>query len=149
MKIMRFLFYSLAVLTLLNLAEVQNVNAQNILVGWATEDITPEGPVSLQGQYYERISEYVQSPLMVTALAIESAGRGDTEQAIMISVDVVNFKDGLQDSLRKKLDGKIPGFNLQKLFLNATHTHSSFNTGIKSKEREMLLDKLSKVLCFS
>lgn len=145
MKKNKFVLCLVVVLTLLNLANVQDANAQNILVGWASEDITPEGPVSLQGQYYERISEYVQSPLIATALAIESVDEGNTEQAIMISVDVVSFKDGLQDSLRKKLDGRIPGFNLQKLFLNATHTHSSFDTGVESKDRGMLLDKLSKV----
>src|SRR5690554_3710289 len=146
MKKNRFLIYSLVVaLTLGNFAVVQSVNAQNILIGWATEDITPEGPVSLQGQYYERISEYVQSSLIVTALAIESVDEGNTEQAIMISVDVVSFRDGLQDSLRKKLEGRIPGFDLRKLFLNATHTHSSFDTGIEGKDRGMLLDKLSKV----
>ncbi len=63
----------------------------------------------------------------------------------MISVDVVSFSDGLQDSLRKVLEGKMEGFDLNKLFLNATHTHSSFDTGIESKDRAMLLDKLSNV----
>lgn len=124
----------------------QNVNVQDILIGWASENITPDGPVSLQGQYYERISEYVQSPLDATALAIESVDdRGNKEQAIMISVDVVSFSDGLQDSLRKVLKGKMEGFDVNKLFLNATHTHSSFATGIESKDRAMLLDKLSSV----
>ena len=123
----------------------KGINDSGLKIGWASEDITPDGPVSLQGQYYERISEYVQSPLTATALAIESVDEGNKEQAIMISVDVVSFRDGLQDSLRKKLEGRISGFNLQKLFLNATHTHSSFDTGIESKDRGMLLDKLSKV----
>lgn len=119
---------------------------QGLYIGWAIEDITPDGTVSLQGQYYERISEYVQSPLKATALAIESVeGNDNNEQTIMISLDVVSFSDGLQDSLRRVLKGKISGFDLNKLFLNATHTHSSFDTGIKSKDREMLLDKLSKV----
>ena len=31
--------------------------------GWAAEDVTPEVPVSLYGEYYEWISEYVQSRL--------------------------------------------------------------------------------------
>jgi len=119
---------------------------QPLLIGWAIEDITPDGPVSLQGQYYERISEYVQSPLTATAFAIESVDEsGKKEQSIMISLDVVSFKDALQDSLRSMLKGKIPGFDLNKIFLNATHTHSSFDTGLASKDRGMLLDKLSKV----
>lgn len=48
----------------------------------AAEDIAPSGPVSLYGQYYERISEYVQSTLTVTARAIEKQdAAGNTEQA--------------------------------------------------------------------
>lgn len=117
----------------------------DLYIGWAMEDITPEGPVSLQGQYYERISEYVQSPLMATAMAIESVAGGQNEQAIMIALDIVSCRDGLQDSLRSYMKGKIPGFDLKKLFLNATHTHSSFDTGLKGGYREMLLEKLSRV----
>ena len=133
----------LCILVLFNYAGNQSKGC--IKIGWAMEDITPDGPVSLYGQYYERMSKYVQSSLTATALAIESIDEGNTEQAIMISVDVVSFSDSLQDSLRKKLEGKIPGFDLQKLFLNATHTHSSFDTGKLSKHRNMLLEKLSKV----
>ncbi|MDD4144076.1 MAG: hypothetical protein PHN68_05520 [Prolixibacteraceae bacterium] len=118
----------------------------NVNIGWAMEDITPEGPVSLQGQYYERISEYVQSPLKATAMAIESTEKdGSKEQAIMIALDIVSCRDGLQDSLRSYMKGKIPGFDLNKLFLNATHTHSSFDTGLSGGYRDMLLEKLSRV----
>jgi hypothetical protein len=54
------------------------------------EDITLQLPVSLRGQYYERIAKEVQSPLKVTAFAIESAGEdGIAEQAIMVSVIVI------------------------------------------------------------
>ncbi len=128
------------------LGQSQESNTHNLLIGWAMEDITPEDPVSLQGQYYERMSEYVQSPLKATALAIESAGKnGKKEQLIMISVDVVSFSDALQDSLKSMLRGKLPDFDLNKIFLNATHTHSSFDTGLAGKHRKMLLDKLSKV----
>jgi len=128
------------------LGQSQESNKHSLLIGWSMEDITPDGPVSLQGQYYERISEYVQSPLKATALAIESASEdGNKDQAIMISVDVVSFSDGLQDSLKHMLKGKIPDFELNNLFLNATHTHSSFDTGITGQHRRMLLDKLSKV----
>lgn len=124
----------------------QDTNHHGLRIGWAMEDITPEGPVSLRGQYYERMSEYVQSSLKATALAMESVSEdGRKEQAIMISVDVVSFSDGLQDLLRQMLKGKIPDFGLNNLFLNATHTHSSFDTGLTSKHRKMLLDRLSKV----
>ena len=109
------------------------------------EDITPEGPVSLWGQYYERISEYVQTPLTVTAVAIESENNNGKEQAILISVDVVFMEGDLQESVRRNLRNQIPDFNTRNLILNVTHTHSSFYTGADSKHRKMLLDKLSKV----
>jgi hypothetical protein len=51
---------------------LNDLKNEGLSIGWAIEDITPEGPVSLYGQYYERISEYVQTPLKVTALAIEA-----------------------------------------------------------------------------
>jgi hypothetical protein len=116
-----------------------------ICLGWAMEDITPEGPVSLWGQYYERISEYVQSPLKVTALAIESINRNVREQVILVSIDLVYMEGDLQESLRTILKKQLPDFDVQNLILNVTHTHSSFNPGADSKHYSMLVDKLSKV----
>ena len=40
--------------------------------GWAEQSITPDKKVSLAGQFAERISEYVEKPICVTALAISS-----------------------------------------------------------------------------
>lgn len=117
-----------------------------IKIGWAMEDITPDGPVSLYGQYYERISKYVQGPLKATAFAIESERReGEQEQAIMISLDICTLSDALQDSLRNLLRWQLPGFNPDNLFLNATHTHSSFDVSQSGKHRGMLMERLCKV----
>lgn len=116
-------------------------------IGWAMEDITPKDSISLMGQYYPRISQYVQSPLKVTAIAIESANEdGKKEQAIMISVDIVHFKaGGLQDSIRLLVKNQLPDFNVEYLILNAIHTHNSFDPSPGSKHRKMLMDKLCKV----
>ncbi len=124
----------------------EKIDDNGLLIGWAMEDITPDGPVSLRGQYYERISEYVQSPLKATALAIESVDEnGQKEQVIMVSMDVVKYSGSLQDSLKSMVKDQIPDFDINKLMLNVTHTHSSFDTGPDSKDRKMLLDQLSKV----
>ena len=40
-------------------------------MGWAERNITPDKKVSLAGQFAERISEYVEKPLTVTAMAVE------------------------------------------------------------------------------
>ncbi len=120
---------------------------RGLKVGWAMEDITPKGPVSLKGQYYERISKYVQSPLKATAVAIEQTdSMGNVVQTIMVSMDVVTYKGSFQDSLRLQVKDLIPDFDVNNLILNVTHTHSSFDTGIGSVYREMLLHKLSKVV---
>jgi hypothetical protein len=124
-----------------------NLKNEGFYTGWAIEDITPDGPVSLQGQFYERISEYVQSPLKATALAIESKnGNVVTDQAIMVSIDIVGLQKKLQDTLRMIIAGQIPDFDTTKLFLNATHTHSSFRGNIPGEYAGMLLEKVSKVI---
>lgn len=118
----------------------------NIKIGWATQDITPIGPASLFGQYYERISTYVESPLTATAMAIESAGgNGEKEQAIMVSMDLLCSTQSLQDELKQLLYSQLPDFDTDKLFLNATHTHSAPNPA-EPEYRKLLLDRLGKVV---
>ena len=45
-----------------------------LLAGWSEVSITPEKRIGLAGQFAERISEYVETPITVTALAVESDG---------------------------------------------------------------------------
>lgn len=94
-------------------------------MGWSSTDITPEGPVALFGQYYERISTYVQSALTVTACAIESRSPNRViDQAIMVSIDLLWCTRAIQESVRKAVSRALPDFDVQKLFIFATHTHS-------------------------
>ncbi len=151
-KSIRLLIIStLMVFSFMNCSENEKLKDGGLRIGWAIEDITPDGPVSLRGQYYERISTYVQSPLKVTACAIESMDEnGNKEQAIMVSVDLVNIPRALQDSLRISIEEQIPDFDIRKLFLNATHTHSApnpdFNSNPDALFKKLLSDKLSKVV---
>jgi hypothetical protein len=126
---------------------MQDLKSECLSIGWAIEDITPDGHVSLRGQYYERISEYVQSPLKVTACAIEVINeKGQKEQSIMVSMDLVSTLRALQDTLKNVLKDQIPDFDVRKLFLNATHTHSAPCPDVESEYRKLLLDRLSKVI---
>ncbi|MDW7659145.1 MAG: hypothetical protein SCM11_18405, partial [Bacillota bacterium] len=43
-------------------------------IGMSQIDITPPARVTLQGQFYTRISTHVESPLMACVFAAESAG---------------------------------------------------------------------------
>jgi hypothetical protein len=47
------------------------------------------------------------------------------DQAIMVSCDIVGIRTGLIEMVREKAKDKLPGFDLNKLFLNATHTHTA------------------------
>ena len=104
----------------------QDIPTGTLHVGWANRDITPDKPVALSGQFHKRISTGVAARLSVTALAIEtrSADRS-LDQAILVSCDLVAIRDGIQARLRKQLEGKLDGFDLRKLLLSATHTHTA------------------------
>jgi hypothetical protein len=100
--------------------------AAELSVGGATVDITPERPVALAGQMHVRISKQATTPIYVTAVALESKdGDRVLDQAIMISCDLVAIRKGIIEMVREKAKDKIPGFDLNKLFLNATHTHTA------------------------
>ncbi len=43
----------------------------------------------------------------------------------MVSCDLVAIRDGILQQVRDKLATRLPGFDLRKLFLSATHTHTA------------------------
>jgi len=120
---------------------LNQVKESALCIGWAMSDITPDGAVSLWGQYYERISEYVQSPLKATAFAIESTNDdGSKEQAIMVSMDLLYINKALQESLRDRVKNQIFDFNVKKLFINSTHTHSGPDPDVTEETRNVILN---------
>jgi hypothetical protein len=132
-------------IVLTNCSGNEKLKDGGLLIGWAIEDITPAGPASLYGQYYDRISTYVQSPLKVTACAIESTDeKGNKEQAVMVSFDLTQFGRSFQDTLKILVKQQIPDFNVRKLFLNTTHTHSAPNPNLAGEYRKLLLDRACK-----
>lgn len=94
-----------------------------IIIGWASRDVTPDKPVELLGQFHVRISEYINDPLMATALALES--EGGSEEGIMVSIDAAYLHDSIRDQCQERLADLIPDFDSRKLFINATHTHTA------------------------
>ena len=94
-----------------------------ILVGWASRDVTPDKKVSLRGQFHVRISKKVNDPLTTTALALEA--EDGSEQTIIVSLDAVGVADYVTNGCRKVLAEKLPGFNPDKFFISATHTHTA------------------------
>lgn len=92
-----------------------------IKIGWSEVSIVPEGKkVKLAGQFYERISDVVESPITVTAFAIECG----QEQAIFCSCDLCGTSYMLLEAVRERLAVN-SGFPVDKVIINAIHTHTS------------------------
>jgi hypothetical protein len=107
-------------------AAAQAADAPKLLIGAATRSITPDQPVAVSGQFHTRIARKVDNPCTATALALE-AREGDrvVDQAILVSCDLVAIREGIQDAVRKHLAPKLNGFDIRKLVLSATHTHTA------------------------
>ncbi|NLB81515.1 MAG: hypothetical protein GX800_07895, partial [Clostridiaceae bacterium] len=99
---------------------------EKLLIGWAEKSITPDKKVNLAGQFFERISEHVETPVTVTAMAVERGG----EQLIICSCDLGNIKDELMSCVRDAVYEKNNEIDINKIILAATHTHTSllYNT---------------------
>ncbi len=92
-----------------------------LLIGWAEESIIPEKKASLAGQFFERISEYVESDITATAMAVEADGN----QMIMVSVDVVGMTEWQINLARKKFAKLTNEVDPRNIIVNVTHTHTS------------------------
>lgn len=92
-----------------------------IQIGWSSKTITPQKPVALAGQFYERITDQVRDPLFATALALESRG----EQSVLVSCDLISIEKPLANGVRELVRQRIPGLDPERIILAATHTHSA------------------------
>lgn len=100
--------------------------AAELWVGAATADITPDRPVPLTGNTTVRIGREIQSRLKAGVLALESRdGQRSLDQAILVACDLCVIRPGIQEGFRNHLAGRLPGFDMDKLFLAATHTHTA------------------------
>ena len=98
--------------------------ASTIKMGWAETDMTPYGRrIKLEGQFYERISQSVETPITATAWAVESDG----EQLVICSTDNTMVYRFWMDEVRKKVAEACPDLDVSKIICHATHTHNSFS----------------------
>jgi hypothetical protein len=98
-----------------------------LLIGWASADITPDRPAPLAGQFHTRVSKSVHDPILATVLALEGRG-GGSGQAILVACDLVVIVPTLEAALRERVKERLPDFDSAKLVLNATHTHTAPET---------------------
>ena len=92
-----------------------------LLIGWASRDITPDRPVNLLGQFHARFSQGVLDPVTATALCITSGN----DALIWVSCDLGLVPMEVLTACREKLKQRAPDFPCEKLVLNATHTHTA------------------------
>jgi hypothetical protein len=89
------------------------------------DNLTPDRPVLVSGQFHARISEAVLDPITTTALALEYGEDGDTRRrAVLVSCDLVTIPDGLREAVRGHVREMLPALDPYCVFINATHTHT-------------------------
>lgn len=96
--------------------------SKTLKIGWAEESITPNRKVRLPGQFYERISDQVETPITATALAVES----EDEQLVICSCDLTKVSENLLAAVRERI-GDYEGLKTDKIIMNATHVHTSLD----------------------
>lgn len=112
----------------------------SIKIGWSEVSIVPEGRrVDLVGQFYERISGEIETPIAVTALALEC---GD-EQMVFVGCDLVSTSHKLLQSVREALPEDC-GFDKSKLIIGAIHTHTSMGYTKRSDSFSNALQNLNE-----
>ncbi|NLF39521.1 hypothetical protein GX586_08755 [bacterium] len=94
-------------------------HADDLLIGWAARDITPDRPVNIFGQFRTRISKGVHDPVTATALSMTSGG----DSVIWVSCDLCLVPMAVLEQCREKLLRRLPHFPAGKLIMSATHTH--------------------------
>ena len=94
-----------------------------LLIGFAEETLTPDGKtIALAGQFYDRISQYVETPITATAMIVQ---KGE-EQMTIVSTDMTAIAENIVEGVRENTKDLIAeGFDPRKIIINATHTHTS------------------------
>ena len=92
-----------------------------IKIGWSEVDITPKEKISLAGQFFERISDEVESELKAIAWAVESDG----EAMIICEADLVSIGDNLHGEVKRIVSEKT-GIPESKIITGAIHSHTSY-----------------------
>ena len=114
------------ILTLLFLFFASSLDAATLNISTARNDMTPPKSVPLQGQFNLRLSQGVDTPLTVNVVAMESVdGNQQLDTAIFVCVDLVGVTEDLLCAVQKKVAAKDNSINVEKLIVNATHTHTA------------------------
>ncbi len=93
-----------------------------IRFGWSEVSLVPDRPISLAGEFFERVTSEVETPITVTTLAVEEDG----EQAFFCSCDLEGVGRDLCLRVRARVGEKNPKIQTDKIMLHAVHIHNSY-----------------------
>jgi hypothetical protein len=107
-------------------------------IGWGQVDITPDRPVYMVGQMYQRISQYVHDPITATALVLDNGAA----QAVLVSADMVEVPSLALSAVRKNL-AALADLDFDCVSFHVTHTHNStdFNYDFLREDNERVFGK--------
>ena len=107
-------------------------------IGWAQGSITPDVPVLMEGQMYQRYSRYIHDPLTATVLVLDNG----TVQAILVSMDMTEVPLHAMEPIRTALKA-YPEIPYDAISFNVTHSHNStsFYNDFMRVENEMVYNK--------
>ena len=94
----------------------------SIKFGWSEVDITPTEKIALFIEFFERVTNEVETPITVTAFAVEA---GQT-QAVFCSCDLELTVKEMQRILHVRRKLNVPGLDPMNVMLNAVHNHNSY-----------------------
>ncbi|MGD9127937.1 MAG: hypothetical protein PVH19_11220 [Planctomycetia bacterium] len=123
-RVLAFLFVGILTCSVATADETPSPT-RKLFIGTASTSITPDRPVSLQGQARTRIARKVESPVTANVIVLQSRqGNQVLDVAVMVSCDVCSLKQPLIELTRQEIKKRLPELDSKKVFLNATHTHT-------------------------
>ena len=80
----------------------------DLYVGTAVGDITPRGPIAVDGQFNLRIARVVETPLSANVIVLETRnGDRSLDCAVMVSCDLVGIPDEVLGMVREDCGGNL------------------------------------------
>ena len=112
-------------------------------IGWSEADITPgEGvKIGLDGQFFERVTDEVESRITVTALAVD----GGDDRMVIVSCDLVGIGKNLHEVVKEDVVREYPELD-GKIVTCAIHTHTSYVYTKTATDPSSSLDVLRRML---
>ena len=123
MKIRIVCFAALALLA-------AGLEAGQLKIGWAINDISTDKSVELAGTFHWRHSKGLRDPLMATALAIDNGN----DCVVFLSMDFISPPTHIVKRVRKRIKAELPDLPPEKILFNATHIHTGVSIGRTEKK---------------